>query len=320
MSGYDNLKKRLEYHGGNADGRMSQDKLRGLKQSLSYSYQDVTVVLEDGREFRALINPNKDDPNYDNKILSIPYEDICLNSNRIEKTNIKVGDTVTWKENNTHWLVHLQYLGEEAYFRAQIRRCDQQVEINGKKYWTFIKGSDTSVIDWNNKEGIYFNNLNYKLIMYITKDENTFNNLHRFSKVKITEEFTNLDKTWEVQGVNPYFGDGIIEVFLKEYFENELQDKVDKKRESSQNQIEPTPTQAYIDGPKELEVYESATYIIKGLSGGDWYIVENNIERLYQQNKDSIVITIKANKSKNLIIRYKIADIVIDKNIKLLSF
>ena len=62
---------RLNYAGGRkADDRMQKDKLRTLKKALLYSYQAETIVLEDGREFRALINPDKLKNDYDNKILS----------------------------------------------------------------------------------------------------------------------------------------------------------------------------------------------------------------------------------------------------------
>ena len=97
-----------------------------------YSYQAATAVLSDGKEFRCLINPDKNKPAYDNKILSIPYKDICLNGPRMGKTsegeidiNIRSGDVFTWKETNTHWLVYLEYIEEDAYFRSEIRRCDQ---------------------------------------------------------------------------------------------------------------------------------------------------------------------------------------------------
>jgi hypothetical protein len=46
---------------------------------LLYSYQAATAVRADGREFRCLINPDKNKPAYDNKILSVPYWDHCLN-------------------------------------------------------------------------------------------------------------------------------------------------------------------------------------------------------------------------------------------------
>ena len=77
------LRTRLQYRGGNAEGRMQKDKLNSLKKSLLYSYQAETIRLTDGREFRCLINPDKLKPEYDNKIISIPFEDICLNEERV---------------------------------------------------------------------------------------------------------------------------------------------------------------------------------------------------------------------------------------------
>lgn len=110
-----------------------------LKRSLLYSYQAATAVLADGREFRCLINPDKLKPAYDNKIISIPFKDVRLNPEQEdkEKTTIgeeeigmKPGDVFLWKETNTYWLVYLRYIEEDAYFRAEIRRCDTTVTIN----------------------------------------------------------------------------------------------------------------------------------------------------------------------------------------------
>ena len=77
------LNKRLQYQGGNQEQRFINDKLHGLKKALLYSYQAATAILSDGKEFRCLINPDKNKPAYDNKIISIPYKDICLNAPRM---------------------------------------------------------------------------------------------------------------------------------------------------------------------------------------------------------------------------------------------
>ena len=102
MSGLDNLNKRLNYRGNNQQNRMISGKLASLKRALLYSYQAATAILEDGREFRCLINPDKLKTNYDDKIISIPFEDICLNADKIGKTSegiqpigIKTGDVFT---------------------------------------------------------------------------------------------------------------------------------------------------------------------------------------------------------------------------------
>ena len=109
MSGLDNLGLRLQYTGGNRQiDRMNEDKLKSLKKALLYSYQSATAILADGREFRCLINPDKLKNVYDDKIISIPFKDICLNKDRIGKTTngiedigMKPGDIFTWKENET---------------------------------------------------------------------------------------------------------------------------------------------------------------------------------------------------------------------------
>lgn len=274
------LNKRLQYHGGNQQQRFINDKLRGLKRALLYSYQAATAILSNGQEFRCLINPDKNKPAYDNKILSIPYKDICLNTSRIGKTSegqiniqIKTGDIFIWKETNTHWLVYLQYIEEDAYFRAQIRRCDQEINIGDKSYWVYIRGPVETSIEWTQKSGIEWNTLNYSLVMYVTADENTNNYFERFKTVKVLDPRYNKEKTWQVVGVDPYYGDGIIQVFLDEYFENSIADAVAIEKStqiSEEDSIDEAA--AYIDGPTVVEQYSKAYYEIHNAENGHWYL------------------------------------------------
>ena len=274
------LNKRLQYQGGNQEQRFINDKLRGLKKALLYSYQAATATLSDGKEFRCLINPDKNKPAYDNKILSIPYKDICLNAPRVGKTSegeididIKPGDVFTWKETNTHWLVYLEYLEEDAYFRSEIRRCDQEVKIEDNSYWVYIRGPVETSIEWNQKAGIEWNTLNYSLVMYITADEITNNYFERFKTIKILDPRYNKEKTWQVVGVDPYYGDGIIQVFLDEYFENSIADAVAAEKPAETGKENPVDeTAAYIDGPTEVQQYSKAYYEIHNAKEGHWYL------------------------------------------------
>ena len=274
------LNKRLQYQGGNQEQRFINDKLRGLKKALLYSYQAATATLSDGKEFRCLINPDKNKPAYDNKILSIPYKDICLNAPRVGKTSegeididIKPGDVFTWKETNTHWLVYLEYIEEDAYFRSEIRRCDQEVKIEDNSYWVYIRGPVETSIEWNQKAGIEWNTLNYSLVMYITADETTNNYFERFKTIKILDPRYNKEKTWQVVGVDPYYGDGIIQVFLDEYFENSIADAVAAENSAEIGEENPVDeTTAYIDGPTEVQQYSKAYYEIHNAEGGQWFI------------------------------------------------
>ena len=274
------LNKRLQYQGGNQEQRFINDKLRGLKKALLYSYQAATATLSDGKEFRCLINPDKNKPAYDNKILSIPYKDICLNVPRVGKTSegeididIKPGDVFTWKETNTHWLVYLKYIEEDAYFRSEIRRCDQEVKIEDNSYWVYIRGPVETSIEWNQKAGIEWNTLNYSLVMYITADETTNNYFERFKTIKILDPRYNKEKTWQVVGVDPYYGDGIIQVFLDEYFENSIADAVAAEKPAETGKENPVDeTAAYIDGPTEVQQYSKAYYEIHNAEEGHWYL------------------------------------------------
>lgn len=274
------LNKRLQYQGGNQEQRFINDKLRGLKRALLYSYQAATAKLSDGKEFRCLINPDKNKPAYDNKILSIPYKDICLNAPRVGKTSegeididIKPGDVFTWKETNTHWLVYLEYIEEDAYFRSEIRRCDQEVKIEDNSYWVYIRGPVETSIEWTQKTGIEWNTLNYSLVMYITADEITNNYFERFKTIKILDPRYNKEKTWQVVGVDPYYGDGIIQVFLDEYFENSIADAVAAEKPAETGKENPIDeTAAYINGPTEVQQYSKAYYEIHNAEEGHWYL------------------------------------------------
>ena len=162
MLGLKNLKNRLTYMGGaNQEARMNRDKLKTLKKALLYSYQGATAVLDDGREFRCLMNSNKLSADYDEKIISIPFEDICLNAEKIGTTTqgivpigLKVGSVFEWKENKTHWMVTLKKDEETAYFRGICRKCRFQIEVNGQSYWVYIRGPIENSLQWVEKTEI----------------------------------------------------------------------------------------------------------------------------------------------------------------------
>jgi hypothetical protein len=49
--------------------------------------------------------------------------------------------------------------------------------------------------------------------MYITADENTNAYFERFKTIKITDPRINKKRTWRVAGVDPYYGDGVLQIF-----------------------------------------------------------------------------------------------------------
>ena len=292
---FNNLKTRLNFLGGSSQrDRMNKGKLESLKKALLYSYQAATIILSDGREFRCLINPNKLNVDLDNKILSIPFEDVCLNedgSNEVQ-TNIKEGDIIEWKENGSHWMVYLQRLEETAYFRADLRRCRHQIEFgNGSKYWVYVKGPSESKIEWFSGGGNYINKLNNTLQIYVANNAETLKFFHRFAKIKLN------NNTWEVQAIDSISTPGIIEVALKEYFNNTPQDNINKAVEDSINIIKiDEKEEEYIHGPIEVYPYEEYTYELKNssLQNGQWllsHMLRPNIAKII--SADGLKVTIK---------------------------
>ena len=323
------LKKRLQYQGGNQEQRFIKDKLRGLKKALLYSYQAATAVLSDGKEFRCLINPDKNKPAYDNKILSIPYKDICLNMPQVGKTTqgeieikIKPGDIFKWKQTDSHWLVYLQALEQDAYFRSQIRRCDQQIRIGDNLYWVYIRGPVETSIEWNQKKGILWNTLNYSLVMYITADDITNSYFERFKTVKILDSRYNKEKTWQVVGVDPYYGDGILQVFLDEFFENSIADAVAEKNKTETETGEENPVNeaAYISGPLEVPQYSKAYYEINNAENGHWYLIWKGQEQDLKSSKKIVPLNISIGELGTFTLIYRIqgqADITL--NVKIIA-
>ena len=302
----ENLSTRVNYYGTHTKARMETDKLRSLKAALKNSYQRQTAILQDGREFFCLINPDKLKNDYDDKIISIPFEDICLNSPRVGKTSqgivpigMKAGDTFTWKENNTHWIVSLQRLQETAYFKASIRQCDYEVELdNGSKYWIYFKGPTQQGLEWKSKNNIVWNGLNYTAMITITKNEETEDFFHRFTKIKVC------GKPWKVGAIDSLSTEGIIDVYLEEDFTNSIQDEID---ELNKNKVPEPPIPEdipYIEGDLKIYPYDIKTYKIKNAYDGKWFIESNKV-RIVAQNSEQITIEVLTGKSYIFTIVYK---------------
>ena len=319
MLGLKNLKNRLTYMGGaNQEARMNRDKLKTLKKALLYSYQGATAVLDDGREFRCLMNSNKLSADYDEKIISIPFEDICLNAEKIGITTqgivpigLKVGSVFEWKENKTHWMVTLKKDEETAYFRGICRKCRFQIEVNGQSYWGYIRGPIENSLQWVEKNGNYFNKLNNSLIMYISKDENTEEFFGRFKVIKLK------GKPWEVQAVDSIASDGLIEVALKETFTNSIEDSLPEVEiKDIDNKEEP-----HIEGPSKVHPYDLVNYKVANyqISSGLWTISNNKAVIKKSSVQEGVDIEIVTGRSGNFTLTFTSDDLTLEKHIEILS-
>ena len=290
--------------------------------------------------FRCLINHDKLKVDYEDKILSIPYREVPVEyeglkaqtSNFVDtgtkglfldqlgnpvldeqtgqpitQYRVKPGDTFQWISGNegympnSYWIIFLQYSQETAYFRGQIRKADDQIQIipiaeDGTEQepviyhgWTTGPNEDQAI--WNVKKGVVWNDLYYSKILYITKDQTTAAYFKRFDRVLINGQ------TWEVQGYNDNYGTssknaegGMIRVALKETYTSTnqiIKKKQQSDREESVNNI---------IGPTQVRSYDIVTYQTTG-DISTWQIDQNAPIVIKSQQDQKLKIEIKAVKN-----------------------
>lgn len=315
MSGLENLQARLQYRGGDAQiDRMKSGKVAALKKALLYSYQSATAILNDKREFRCLINKDKLKTSADDKIISIPFADICLNeqdfsdnyigklktSEGLQKIGMKPGDVFTWKETNTDWIIYLQRLEETAYFRAEIRKCQYSVLINGKTYKVFTRHKQLGEISWHTAKNISWNDLDYSLEMYITNDKDTRNHFKRFTIVEID------GRPWEVQASDNLSVDGIVIVALKEYYNNSIEQAIEEEKQQKEEEnkvVVNTKRDPYILGENVVYPYDEIEYSIQNAEGGKWEIGSPKAT-IINQTETNVIIGITTSRSGEFDLKY----------------
>lgn len=301
MSSLDNLKNRINYNGGVvAEQRMNLDKLRSLKKALLYSYQAQTAELTDGRQFKCLINHDKLKEDYDDKIISIPYRDICLNAETQEgeeDIGMKVGDTFTWVETSTKWIVIQEILEENAYFRGTIRKAEDEIIINGKTYYGYLgKWSREGL--WHTKKHTSWSEMGYEVVLYITKDETTMDYFHRFQKLWISGKY------WGVQSVNDLTSDTMLIVYLKETFINEFADAAEEEQTEAEEENSEVNISA-IQGLDNVYPFDTIVYTIEGYENGTWSL-SNTKAKINRQTSEEVSITITSAKSGSIDLIYKL--------------
>ena len=254
----DNMKKRMIFDGGgSSDGRNVRGKYLSFLSSLNNSYQAENITFKDN-QWRCLINPDKLNNDYDQKEISIDF-----------KAHMKDGDVFYWNRTKSYWMAYLQHYEEEAYYRATIRKCNNYIDIDGHRYWVYMRGPVETALIWKQKHQIEMNDLNYSLMFYVTKNDETLEYFKRFQIVKFGYKEGELHN-WRVAATDKYSQDGIIEVYVEEYFDNEMEDSSVKDIEIKPNLKEPC-----IVGPQFVKPYDIVTYQVKNIKDGKFVINSN---------------------------------------------
>ena len=268
---------------------------QNLKQYDRYSQQYLKLLRDIVEEisqtepyFRCLINHDKLKVDYQDKVISIPFEENTVSIDPVKdnldlvETNFHNGTVFKWIHGNkeewvpdTYWIVYMQYSEETAYFRGEIRKADQEISIviineDGSQeevsYRGWMTGPNETDALWNVKKGIVWNDLNYSKLLYITKDENTLAFFQRFDKITINGQ------PWEVVAYNENYGTnantktgGIIRVALKQTYTSTNQQIKDMKKETES-------VESSIIGPDTLSPYDEGVVYQAINAEGSWEV------------------------------------------------
>lgn len=291
MNNLELMRKRLQHHGGiKQEDRMIKDKWRAFHHALVFSYQGADVsliqkynsceILDNQNIYRALINPNKTKQDYDDKILSIDYN-----------TAFGPGDVFKWEGTNSHWLIYLQALTEDAYFRGDIRRCKYIIKFknkNGeiKQTWAAIRGPVETQIESIQKNQARVDRPNLSLNILMPLNEDTLYAFDRYSK------FLFAGKAWRVQAPDAISIKNVLEINAEEYYIDRDEDDVDDEVADGLiiESIDPNPDEdtVKIEGltfikPKITEIYKAPEI------GGEWKILEDNCPVCLKVSNDPFV-------------------------------
>lgn len=106
---------------------------------------------------------------------------------------------------------------------------------------------------------------------------------------------------WKIIATDKYSQKGLIQVYLKEDFDNDMEDK----------QIEPTIVEVnenspHIEGPMIVKPYDkNLEYSIKNVSNGA-FVVESNKIKVIETDSSSIKLNILSGKSGSFEIKYEV--------------
>ena len=299
---------------------------RGSIDYIKDLQQIVDNLTNSSPLFRCLINHDKLKVDYEDKIISIPFEEAPIGSEEIQNTNFHNGTVFKWVHGNkeewtpdTYWIIYMQYSEETAYFRAEIRKADQEIEIvtidaEGNEstvtYRGWMTGPNETTALWNTKKNITWNDMNYTKLLYITKDQDTLAFFQRFDRIIIN------GKPWEVQAYNESYStsktagtdSGIIRVALKEtytstdqFVKQKIEEKTAAQKEKAQ--YDAIHTEPRIDGPSIAKPYETLIFTAKNFAterdenGKEiikhWSLYGTDLAKIIKTSVDGKTITVE---------------------------
>lgn len=262
MDNFELMRRRMVTVSDRQHNRMVQDKMKSFHRALLYSYQAAWIKKDSVDASctdwcRALINPDKIKFDYDEKIVSVDFQE-----------DFHTGDTFEWPRcSNIHWLIYKQELTELAYFRGAVRRC-QEVEAtddegNTGRLFIALYGPTETRIDTIQKAGIVADVPNLSIHGYAPQTEFVRKALARYKKFKLQ------GRIWMVEACDDISTPGVYEFTAVENYECHGDETLIEK--VNPNPL-PADDEAFIFGDTFVKPLIKSTYELRGLVAGEWYI------------------------------------------------
>ena len=235
--------------------RMIMDKRYGFHRALLYSYQAVWVRKVNEQHYvRALMNPDKVKFDYDEKIISIDWEH-----------GFKPGDAFEWgKDTNSYWIILKIEATEQAYLRANCRRCQQLTATDPETHekfsqWVAVRGPVETKINTIQKANIVADVPNLTLNIYMQDNEQNRRTFERYQR------FSFNDRYWKVTAPDSISTPGILEFTAIEDYECHNDDFTLIETEFVNDSL--------ITGESEILPLEPHLYSFTGdINSGEWSI------------------------------------------------
>lgn len=303
-----NLNKRLEILGGKTEGRMIKGKAKTLDKALFASYQAAEASIipfgikqkedkEKNPPFKCLINPNLNKQDYDEKIISVHYN-----------KGVRNGTVVKWHGTDSYWLVYLQHLTEDAYFRAEIRRARYSINFkdnNGDivSVYAAVRGPVETKISYIEKGNFRTDIPNWSLEILMPASEIVLKNIDRYSR------FALKGKVWEVTVVDSISMDGVVQINALESYTNKDVDDMDNELAFGlvEEIIDPNPDglEFYIEGKTFLKPKETGSYSIVGMDiNNGYWDYDSKVICEVSRTSDSINFQAKSSVSAQTILKF----------------
>ena len=322
MSGLDLMKVRAGYKGyDSADDRNVKGKYKSFESALQNSYQAEWITLDKGteneRRWRCLINPSRLTEQFDKKVISIDFD-----------SGVKEGTVFYWDRTDRYWMINLQQHTEEAYFRGIITRAEYQIDVDGTKYWAILRGPIETTTEWKGKHNIYWNNLNYSLVLQVAKNSQTVHYFNRHKVIKVQMQFPDVETgeiieefhNWKVVATDKYSSDFLIDIYLDEWNDNAMEDASREGGNPSPDE-EPEQGTPQIEGPGVVYGYDTnIPFSIVNMSDGVWSVDNSKVAKITSIEGDTCLIEVLTGKKGEFNLTYQNDTSSIVKQVEIKSF